>query len=108
MADKTDDINIFGITTGINNLIASDSEVTVYPNPAQNNLNIGLLLIKNSDVEINIKDVTGKTVLSKNNKVLKGENKLQIETTNLSSGLYFVQVKSDDVLISTKKIIISK
>ncbi len=103
-----DDINIFGISTSIAQTSLDEDGVKIYPNPANNNLNIILDLTKNSEIEINIKDVTGKTLLAKNNKLLKGENKLQVETTNLSSGLYFVQIKNDDVLISIKKIVISK
>jgi PKD repeat protein len=104
-----DDINIFGATaTGINNEVVNENSISVYPNPAQNNLNVQLHLLKNSDVDVTIKDVTGKTVLAKNNKLPKGENKLQLETTHLASGLYFVQINTDGNLITTKKIVISK
>lgn len=104
-----DDINIFGVTaTDIAKNTVDENGVLIYPNPAQNNLNVNLNLSKNSDVDIIIKDVTGKTVLNKTSKLLKGENKIQLETTQLSSGLYFVQVNSDGNFVSTKKIVISK
>ena len=103
-----DDINIFGISTGVNNPFASDEAISIYPNPAQDHLNVTLNLSKNSEVEVVLKDVTGKTVMKKKNKLLQGDTKLQLGTTDLSSGLYFIQIKSDGILISTKKIIISK
>jgi hypothetical protein len=103
-----DDVNITGISTGVNNPFVSDETISVYPNPAQDDLNVDLNLNKNSEVEILVKDVTGKTILSRKNKLSQGEHKLQLETTELSSGLYFMQVRSDAVLISTKKIVISK
>lgn len=103
-----DDINLSGATsTGIAEIINKNS-ISVYPNPAENNLNIDLDLIKNSDVEINITDVTGKIVFNKTSKLSKGENKLNIETAGLASGLYFVQVNADSNFVTTKKIIISK
>lgn len=102
-----DDINLFGTTATRISEIINENSVSIYPNPVQNNLNINLGLIKNSDVEINIKDVAGKTVLSKNNKLIKGDNTLNIETANLASGLYFVQISTEG-FTSTKKIVISK
>jgi hypothetical protein len=103
-----DDLNIFGISTGVDNPFVNDEAVAVYPNPADDQVSVVLNLSKNSDVEIAIKDVTGKTVLNRRNKLNHGENKLQLETTHLHSGLYFVQIRSNGVLISTKKIVISK
>jgi hypothetical protein len=64
-------------------------QAVVYPNPAQNEVNVGVYLNESTEVSINIYDITGKLV-SEGYKGLmnSGENIVKLNTTDLTSGLY--------------------
>ncbi len=71
-------------------IILEDS-LMAYPSPFKDILNIDLSNLQNEGAEINIFDITGKLVL--NDKFIASENLRTLNTSNLFSGLYFVQLK---------------
>jgi hypothetical protein len=68
-------------------------QVTVYPNPAQNSLQV-TLAGNNKILEINLFDLLGKEVLTPKEKV--------IDVSNFKNGIYFMQVKTSDKIYTTK------
>lgn len=82
---------------GVNEIQLKD--VTIYPNPASNTVNIKSI---NSDIEqIEIYNLQGKRVL----KLINFKGKNQIDVSNLSKGIYILKAKSDDKMFSKKLII---
>jgi len=75
--------------TGINNIVAADSKLIVYPNPSSNNINL-LLKTPVTNATIRITDMTGKEVIS--TYVLANDKPTSIGISNLSHGMYFVEV----------------
>ena len=67
----------------------------LYPNPAKNSFSISS---SNEVISYVIYSITG-------DKVLKGRNKINIDISSLSSGIYFVKVLENN-LSSTKKLIV--
>ena len=64
-------------------------QAIVYPNPAQNEVNVGVYLNESTEVSINIYDITGKLVTEGYNGLMNsGENIVKLNTTDLTSGLY--------------------
>lgn len=91
-----DDINIDG-TTGLSSqpLLAA---VNIYPNPANNFLNIDLTGIgSDRNIGIRIVDMTGKTVHATSNNM--GGQLLRVETSNISTGLYIVELSGIDGVV---------
>jgi hypothetical protein len=82
--------------TGINEL-ENTSGITVYPNPCSEKLTINLLNRKSSLVEIT--DITGKGVYSK----LHTGNTIEIETSFLNEGMYFIYTSGISKKISVRK-----
>jgi hypothetical protein len=80
----------------IEQFINNNAQVSIYPNPANTVINVELG-IKN--VEIKIVDVLGNEVISTKEK--------NIDVSSLSEGVYFVQIKTNEGIL-TKKVIISK
>lgn len=79
-----------------NNLSVLAGNVTVYPNPASENVNIEFTLTQSADVTVNIIDITGRVLKSNaTTNYSNGLNRIQIETADLTNGLYFVQVISN-------------
>lgn len=70
--------------------------ITIYPNP--NNGNFVVALNNHyTDVQLEIYDVTGKTIIRQ--KIVPDNNLLKINVTNLPKGVYFVQVYSGNYKI---------
>ncbi len=70
--------------------------LNLYPNPSINGMTeLNLTLYKPIDVEIEIVNISGKKVFSKNEKLSEGENKIMLDISNFAKGYYMVQVKND-------------
>ena len=63
----------------------------IYPNPVNENLNLELKTKVKGDVSIDIYDITGRNVLTKN---LTSAQKFTINVTDLSRGAYFLVIKN--------------
>jgi len=82
------------------------TELSVYPNPTSEVVNIQLSLSKQAQTEISIMDIHGKTMVSKASSLLaKGTHRLQLATDELRPGIYLLQVKTEKH-IATERIII--
>jgi Zn-dependent metalloprotease len=82
-----DNINITG-TTGV--AVHSSEAVSVFPNPAHNNLNV----VADKDISsINIIDMLGKTVFTVGP---QHEKSAQVDISSLPGGIYFVKVSAGD------------
>ena len=92
----------------LNGVISIDElqNMQIYPNPFINYLQISFYATKNENIIIELIDVTGKKIRSQENEMLAYSQNLFVidESTNLSAGMYFIQVKTSDKTI-VKKII---
>ena len=71
----------------------NDVTVLMYPNPVSNNLYVKVNLPSSGNVKIELMDITGKTLMSKTQRMEAGSN-LSIENLgNLSSGVYFLSTE---------------
>jgi len=72
----------------------TDDKLKIYPNPAQSKLTIEFEIEKTETNSILIKNVLGQTVKIVDIKQLSnGENKVEIDISNLQSGLYFIKMQ---------------
>lgn len=94
------------IVSGVDeNLSLTDNDlgIKIYPNPIYDNLNFnfqnGTVV---SDLQIEIFDIQGRLVLSK--EIADGNNEVSLNVENLYSGVYLVKITNDSKFI-TKKIL---
>ena len=66
---------------------------SVYPNPAQNQVNIDLNMEQNENVEVSIINTVGQVVINKQFGNMNGANTLSIDLENMSQGIYFVKIQ---------------
>jgi len=93
-------------TTGIRRVDESTSQISVYPNPANDKLFV--TTDKNTQVkEFVLIDLTGRSVLSQN-VLCQGCSNFTVDISKINPGVYFAQTKSMDGKMSTKKIVISR
>lgn len=87
----TDQIHI-GNYSGINTMNISDENITVFPNPVADNLNISINLPKSDQITVNIFNTVGKVIYTEKANYEGGQKVLTINTASLTQGLYFVQL----------------
>jgi PKD repeat protein len=87
---------------------SSNTNLTIYPNPASSTLNIDVVYNSAAPLEVVLKSIDGKELLKKKWMMKKGKNDLQLEIpNNLSEGMIFVEIISDEIK-ETKTVIIKK
>ncbi|MDD3877566.1 MAG: T9SS type A sorting domain-containing protein [Bacteroidales bacterium] len=81
-------------TAGIENLIESDG-ILIYPNPANEYINLSFILEKKSEISYSLYDLNGRLVLNLNRGLLnKGMviDRIDLINTNLNKGIYFLEI----------------
>ncbi|HYG15386.1 MAG TPA: T9SS type A sorting domain-containing protein, partial [Bacteroidia bacterium] len=83
--------------------------LNVYPNPVSASLTVEFDLADNQEVTIEVTDVTGKVVSSilPATSLNAGVQRLSANLGNLSEGVYFVAIKTDNG-VKTVKTLVSK
>ncbi len=100
-------------TTTIINFVSGVEEqaafrgMTVYPNPANETVNLAINMNAVADVKVVAYDMTGQILINEENNLMNGQNTLQYNTTEWSNGIYFFQVTTGDVT-NTVRVVIAK
>ncbi len=94
--------------SGIEDIISQNGGgVSIYPNPATNNITVNFEVIQSSEVSIEVIDFTGRTVGTIINRQLpKGNHQSTWNTSNLPNGIYFIRVSSPGAGAISKKIVV--
>ncbi len=87
----------------INEKEYQNTKINIYPNPTTNNLTIDIKQKLNKGT-ISMYDAIGKLVLKKEE--LAGENTLDLNVSNYPRGIYFIEVRDNDLSIYSGKIVL--
>lgn len=98
------DFSTYSFVTGTNDE-EINSELNIYPNPASQNITINYTAEQSEINSIQLVNLDGKTVLSKELKLNSGLNKINLNIQFLPEGIYFVNLKTNKGLKSTKLIV---
>jgi len=90
---------------GVREFAANNSDLTVYPNPAADYATIALQTAETAKVKLTIETVDGKVITEENINLTVGSNRINVNTANLSNGIYFIQIKSAQSALQTKLIV---
>ncbi len=74
----------------------ADGEISVYPNPSKNTLNIKIASSGNDKLKLLVTDMSGKILLTKPTLVSNGETIIQLNVSHLSAGTYLLKLMSAD------------
>lgn len=77
-------------------------DVTVYPNPVSGNGYLTFSSLKDDEQTVVIYDVAGRLVYQKQYTITTGNNKLTLETNNLTKGMYFIKLDNAEDGINFK------
>ncbi len=86
---------------GINE-ISQNSEIIIYPNPATNQITIKFENQSQQNYFLEIKNVLGQTIYSETIKAVSGNQSKNINVSEFSNGIYFVQLQSNNTIVSKK------
>ncbi len=96
------------VFTSIKQLNSNVNEFGVYPNPAINKATIYLNLKTNQTFNVCIYNVIGTKINEYlNNSFVSGDNGFDVDLSNLSNGIYFIELNDGNSKIA-KKLIVSK
>ncbi|MEQ8324182.1 MAG: T9SS type A sorting domain-containing protein [Vicingaceae bacterium] len=92
--------NLVGIDEKQGDQIAtarSHFELSIYPNPVSDRLNIALDLNEDQNLVVEVFDLNGKVVATlKNGQVNRGTQKMEMDVTGLRNGTYLVSARSTE------------
>ncbi|MAZ96135.1 MAG: hypothetical protein CMP53_01280 [Flavobacteriales bacterium] len=84
-------------TSGVDEMDDVAKFIAVYPNPADDIAGVELDLIDRSDVTLNLVNSLGQTVYTSAKTLDAGVQKIEVPTSILSAGLYFVNVNVNGI-----------
>lgn len=93
---------------GINEVSSSIKDLSFYPNPTSTNGTISVTLNESAKVNVNVLNAVGQVVYTTSMTANAGSNKLDVNLSHLSSGLYFYQVQVANKKAVTQKFVIEK
>jgi hypothetical protein len=80
---------------GIENVSQKSIEINIYPNPSQGQMTINFSSLDNSSILIHVLNIDGKIICNSNLKTVTGANYFNLDVSNLSKGIYFLELTSN-------------
>lgn len=91
-----DDVNTFeGIAVNVTT-IAEAAEVRIMPNPVSNQMTLEFTMLNTADANISIVNALGQQVQQVTNGSFTGTNVVEVNTSELASGVYFVNITTKE------------
>ncbi len=95
-------INVVDLATDVKKPVLGN-DLSVFPNPFGNELNISLSLNEGRNVSVELVDIAGRVVSSSNAGLLSaGSQSLSLNTAGVAPGIYLVRVKAGDQTFTRK------
>ena len=102
----TSTAKVLGVVTNI--CVRLDNQTTsfvVYPNPAHGQFNVSFNAEEAHQSRITLMDASGRIIIDQNVEAASGENNYNFDVTNVASGIYLLQLQSQNSIEKTKIII---
>lgn len=85
--------------------VLSATTATVFPNPANESINLVYDLKNNAEVTISVMDIQGRVVQSMNEAQTAGGQRVEMNVSELSAGTYFYNIQSGEQTINGKFVV---
>jgi len=80
--------------------LATQNDISIFPNPANDLINIGFTKPVNEEIIVHIFSVQGKLLAEK--VVKNSQDLIQMETSRFANGIYFVQVRTEGQMMTER------
>ena len=94
------------INIGINELSSDHSKIELFPNPNTGRFSLNVEFINRKDISVSVYNILGKIVYNFNDKQVL-QSKYQLDLSEFSSGIYYLQIITKDNLY-LKKVVVAK
>ena len=88
--------------SGTNSLIREFANLSIYPNPVQNELNIEISSRMSGDFELRFVDISGKVIRIEQIEISSGTNQRNFDVSEINKGFYLIQLCGDNHIASTE------
>lgn len=90
---------VFSVTTGIDNFLANNLNLSIAPNPFGNSTNVNFYLVQEAKVQISLFDLLGREVKTLDASILNaGNHSIEFNTNNeFNSGVYLLKVRVNGI-----------
>lgn len=75
--------------------ITNDDDIIIFPNPVKNSFNVLISNLKAGTLQVSLYNAKGQAVWQKSNENFNGEALYNIPSEQLSSGIYFLNIRKD-------------
>jgi Secretion system C-terminal sorting domain len=94
--------------TGVHSVNEVGGAAKIYPNPVYENFNVEFSLKENADITIAVTDMNGRIVKELyKGKATSGDNSFSFNKSNLSNGIYFLNIVSGSKTVKNEKMVIA-
>lgn len=80
--------------SSVNNYSEINFSSQLFPNPSSINSNLIIHSLKDENVKIEVADLSGKIIYSATEKLIRGNNSVQINSTELDNGFYLLTIQN--------------
>lgn len=103
--DPVDSNNFAGVyshvqcnVTGIFSRSQDNEPLSIFPNPADNQVQFRYIFTRPSEVRVTVKDITGRSLITRDlgKQLIPGERRFSIDVSSLHEGMYFVELVMDN------------
>lgn len=102
-----DYVNVSPLMTALENVSANNVTLQNYPNPFNNSTRISFKIPYQTNVQLNVYDISGRKVAELINELRQeGMNEVNFEANNLAGGIYFYQLEYSGQIITKKMLLI--
>jgi hypothetical protein len=82
--------------------VLNGASLKVFPNPVDENMNIQIEIRQNTNLNISVNNLLGKTIFTENKDLQEGIQTMNINLKNLPAGIYFLNLSDGQEIISHK------
>jgi len=94
--------------TGVDDIISNENQICIFPNPASEKITIETFIEYPSKIYLSINNQLGNEVYKVNNVKIydRGKHLIELEVSNLRTGIYYCILKTGNNIISQKLVVI--
>ncbi|MEQ9064400.1 MAG: T9SS type A sorting domain-containing protein [Vicingaceae bacterium] len=94
------------LNVGIEKVISSVGETSLYPNPSEGQVDLTIKVFKDVRVQVYVTNLSGQVVYTYQNTPLKvGKNNVSMDLSGLQAGMYFVNIQAGESILTDKLIL---
>jgi hypothetical protein len=87
--------------------IVLESNFLMFPNPAQDELTLDIMMQDENPVQVSIMDITGKMLMRNTYELGKDQNRVTLDVSKLAAGMYVVRVENGET-VGVQKLTIAR